>query len=279
LHVNRTGDESKVRSPFDVSDDAFAPLADRYLGQFVTLRGIVRAHLVHRQLLEHLPSGPLHIVDVGGGDGREAVELAKLGHQVDLVDPSPDMLARARERLAAAGEDVARRVSLLEASADEVAGLLGGGGHDVVLCHGVIMHLPEPAPLVRALVDLARPGGGLVSLLAKNAVPLAWRPALQGRWSDALAVLDKDRDVGGLGVVTRGDTVESLTGLFAANGAEVLAWYGVRTVTDHLGEIRPPADLADILELEWDVGRRDPYRRMARLIHVFARRRPGVRPG
>jgi SAM-dependent methyltransferase len=255
-----------------VSDDAFAPLADRFLGQFVTLRGIVRAHLVRRQLLEHLPSGPLHIVDVGGGDGREAVDLAEIGHHVDLVDPSPDMLARARDRLAAAGEDVARRVELVEATADEAAGRLGSGGHDVVLCHGVIMHMADPEPLVAALVALARPGG-LVSLLAKNAEPLAWRPALQGRWSDALAVLDRGRDVGGLGVVTRGDTVESLTALFAGLGAATVEWYGVRTVTDHLGEIPPPPDLDAILELEWEVGRRDPYRRMARLIHVIAARR------
>jgi SAM-dependent methyltransferase len=255
-----------------VSDDAFAPLADRFLGQFATLRGIVRAHLVHRRLLEHLPSGPLRIVDVGGGDGREAVELAALGHHVDLVDSSPDMLARARDRLAAAGEEVARRVKLVEATAQDAARALGPGGHDVVLCHGVIMHMADPEPLVVALVTLARPGGGLVSLLAKNAEPLAWRPALQGRWSDALAVLDRDRDVGNLGVVTRGDRVESLAGMFGERGAEVVAWYGVRTATDHLGEIAPPPEIDEILELEWEMGRREPYRRMARLIHLIARR-------
>jgi hypothetical protein len=141
----------------------------------------------------------------------------------------------------------------------------------VVLCHGVIMHMADPEPLVAALVALARPGG-LVSLLAKNAEPLAWRPALQGGWSDALALLDQDRDVGNLGVVTRGDTVESLSQLFSALGVAVVTWYGVRTVTDHLGEIPPPPEIEQILELEWEMGRRDPYRGMARLIHLIARR-------
>jgi hypothetical protein len=46
----------------------------------------------------------------------------------------------------------------------------------------------------------------------------------------------------------------------------------VRTVTDHLGEIPPPPEIEQILELEWEMGRRDPYRGMARLIHLIARR-------
>jgi len=36
---------------------------------------------------------PLRILDAGGGSGGFAVPLAQLGHEVTVVDPSPDSLA------------------------------------------------------------------------------------------------------------------------------------------------------------------------------------------
>src|SRR6266568_5189840 len=45
----------------------------------------------------------LDIVDVGGGTGGLAVPFAALGHNVTVVDPSPDALAAAQRRAAEAG--------------------------------------------------------------------------------------------------------------------------------------------------------------------------------
>src|SRR6516165_10047943 len=44
----------------------------------------------------------LDIVDVGGGTGGLAVPFAVLGHNVTVVDPSPDALAAAQRRAAEA---------------------------------------------------------------------------------------------------------------------------------------------------------------------------------
>ncbi len=49
------------------------------------------------------------VVDIGGGTGGFAVRLAELGHQVTVVDPSPDALAALGRR--AAESDVADRVT------------------------------------------------------------------------------------------------------------------------------------------------------------------------
>src|ERR1039458_10224847 len=49
----------------------------------------------------------LDIVDVGGGTGGLAVPFAALGHNVTVVDPSPDALAAAQRRAAEAGARVA----------------------------------------------------------------------------------------------------------------------------------------------------------------------------
>ena len=43
------------------------------------------------------------IVDVGGGTGGLAVQLAELGHRVTVVDPSPDALAALERRAREAG--------------------------------------------------------------------------------------------------------------------------------------------------------------------------------
>ncbi len=54
-------------------------------------------------------------------------------------------------------------------------------------------------------------------------------------------------------------------------GAEVVEWYGVRVFTDHLGDDSPPDPtlLEEIIKLEWEAGRRHPYRGVARLIHLI----------
>ena len=54
------------------------------------------------QLLE-LHDGPKRLLDVPCGDGRHAIELAKLGHRVTAVDRASDNAVKARERAAAAG--------------------------------------------------------------------------------------------------------------------------------------------------------------------------------
>ena len=63
------------------------------------------------------------------------------------------------------------------------------GSFDVVLCHGVLMYVEEPDPLVAGLARMLAPGG-LLSLLVRNGDALAMRPGLAGDWAGALAALD-----------------------------------------------------------------------------------------
>jgi cyclopropane fatty-acyl-phospholipid synthase-like methyltransferase len=50
-----------------------------------------------------LDEGPQRLLDVPCGDGRHAVELAKLGHHITAVDRAPDNAARVSELATAAG--------------------------------------------------------------------------------------------------------------------------------------------------------------------------------
>ena len=256
----------------DVSDDPWAELGERFVGgHYGSLRGRVRTHVIHQHLRTHLPPPPAAIVDVGGGAGHQSIPLALGGYDVTIVDPSPWMLERAAERSAAAG--VADRVRLVEATGEGAPAALHGARHAAVLCHGVLMYVEDPAPMLDALTTLAAPAG-IVSIVAKNVEVMAVRPALAGEWAAALAAFASDRQVNGLGADTRGDDVESVSRALHDRGVDPVAWYGVRLFTDGWAPERPATDPEDlVLRVELEASRRDPYRRLSRLFHLVGRRR------
>jgi S-adenosylmethionine-dependent methyltransferase len=251
--------------------DPYAELAERFVAHYDTLKGAVRLALVARQLSCHLPLPPAEVADVGGGAGHQAIRLAKLGYTVTLLDPSAAMLGRAANALAAEAAQVATRVKLVHGPGECAPELLGSASFDAVLCHGVVMYLDDPSALIAALAALAKPGA-IVSLLAKNASSMALGPALQGRYREAIAAFDADRDDSGMGILTRGDTVEELTEVLARNYIDLLAWYGIRVFTNHLSGPPPTTGWDELVEAEWEAGRRNPYRALARLIHLVGRR-------
>jgi S-adenosylmethionine-dependent methyltransferase len=255
-----------------VPDDAWADLADAFVdGAYATVKGRVRTYVLHQQLLQHLPPPPATVLDVGGGAAHQSLPLARLGYDVTVLDPSAAMLAKAEARLKAEPEDVRRRVRLIEAPGEQADLATAGQLFAAVLCHGVLMYLDDPAPLVAALGRCVEPGG-VVSVLALNADTLAIRPALEHRWADALAAFDASTEVGVLGTDTRGDTVDGLSELLHVNGVQAEAWYGVWLFSDWLDLPLETTDVAAVAEVELRASRRDPYRRLSRVFHLVGRR-------
>ncbi len=256
----------------NVTDDTWAALADPFVdGAYATVKGQVRTFVVHQQLLAHLQEPPATVLDVGGGAAHQALPLARLGFEVTVLDPSSAMLAKAEQRLSAEPKAVRRRVRLIEAAGEDAAEVTSGGQFAAVLCHGVLMYLERPGPMVRALCRCAAPGG-VVSILALNAATLAIRPALDRRWADALAAFDAAGEVGVLGVDTRGDTVEQLSKLLRSDDVAAEAWYGVWLFSDWLDLPLAGTDVAAVADVELQASRRDPYRQLSRVFHLVGRR-------
>ncbi len=257
------------------ADDPFGAVADRFVAQYADLRGRLRTRIVHRQLGSHLPGPASRVVDGGGGAATQAIPLTRDGHRVTIVDPSVAMLAAAGEALAAEPPEVRERLALVEGRGEDAPALIGAGETDVACCHGVAMYLDDPGPLLAGLADLVRPGG-IVSIIATNRRCLAARAALRGHWEEALGLFDADRYVNGLGVDARADDPDELTSRLAALGVDPVAWYGVRVFSDAwaAGDGRfAEADPAAVEAVEWEAGRRDPYRQVSRLFHWIGRRR------
>jgi SAM-dependent methyltransferase len=182
------------------------------------------------------------------------------------------MLERATRHIGAEPPDVARRVRLVDATGEDAPDVLGGEVFGGVLCHGVLMYLDDPEPLVDALCRLAAPGG-LLSIVAKNVKAMAMRHAHDGDWAAALASFDTDRQINGLGLNTRGDHVEAISAMIAERSVDPIAWFGVRLFTDGWTPDRPATDPEDlVLEVELAASHRDPYRQLSRLFHLVARR-------
>jgi SAM-dependent methyltransferase len=237
------------------------------------LRDVVRQELVARQLDEQIagrfPVGQrLRVLDVGMGQGTQALRLARAGHQVTGLEQDAKMLAVAREALAAEPEGIRSRVRLIEGDGRETGVHFLPGSFDVVLCHGVLMYVEEPDPLLAGLARMLAPGG-LLSLLVRNADALAVRPGLSGDWAATLAAFDTDAYVNRLGLAVRADRLATLTSTLAGIGAALHAWYGVRVFTDTAPDGTPvPEDVETLLAAEERAGRTDPYRQVAALLHL-----------
>ena len=141
-----------------------------------------------------------------------------------------------------------------------------------VLCHGVLMYLADPDPVLRVIAGLTMPGG-LVSLLVRNGDALAMRPGLSRDWAACAAAFGSVRYENRIGVSARADRLADLAGRLAGYGLELTAWYGVRVFTDGVPDgTEPPPDLQALLDCEERAGRTDPYRHVAALLHLIARR-------
>ncbi|MCI3246422.1 MULTISPECIES: class I SAM-dependent methyltransferase [Streptomyces] len=227
------------------------------------------ARQLDEQIAARFPVGQrLRVLDVGMGQGTQALRLARAGHQVTGLEQDATMVAAARRALAGEPEGIRERMRIIEGDGRDTGVHFLPGSFDVVLCHGVLMYVEEPDPLVAGLARMLA-HGGLLSLLVRNGDALAMRPGLSGDWSGALGAFDTVAYTNRLGLDVRADRLRTLTATLAGIAAPLHAWYGVRVFTDTAPDgAELPDDLEALLAAEERAGRTDPYRGVAALLHL-----------
>jgi SAM-dependent methyltransferase len=225
---------------------------------------------VLRREQERQPGRELTVLDVGGGTGGFAVPLAEAGHQVTVVDASPDALAALTRRAADAG--VAARVRAVQGDGDALADLVEPASVDLILCHSVLEVVDDPAGVVAAIATALRPGGAVSLLVASRAAAVLGR-ALNGQLSSATALLnDPDGNAGARDNLRRRYDHETAAALLGTAGLTVEQTHGVRVLADLLPAVVLETDPQALLELELALAARPPFRDIASQLHLFARR-------
>jgi S-adenosylmethionine-dependent methyltransferase len=253
----------------------FAAGEDQWRARLGTLRQVVRQEVVARQLAACLPDlPPRRVLDIGCGQGTQALLLARRGHVVTGLDSSVNLLGDFRAALATESAEVSDRVRLVQGEAEAIASLFARSSFDVVLCQGVLMYFPDPDPLLEAIAQVVVPGG-IVSLVVRNGDALAMRPGLLGDWDGVGKAFDGVAYLNRIGVAARADRLADLTAALARRQMSVAQWYGVRVFTDTAASDAPLPDdatLDAVLRFEERAGTTDPYRHVAALLHLIAMR-------
>ncbi|KAK1976999.1 S-adenosyl-L-methionine-dependent methyltransferase [Colletotrichum cereale] len=150
-----------MRSLVETWYDSRAEVEERRLDEGrlefeVTMR-VIRSCIASLQLEN------VRILDIGGGPGRYAIELAKQGHAITLSDLSAKELEIARRN---ADKEQVKLDAVVHANALDMAQRAplqaAQGSFDVVLCLGPLYHLLAPEERAAAVgnsISMAKPGG------------------------------------------------------------------------------------------------------------------------
>jgi len=225
-------------------------------------------------LRKHLPGKSLRILDVGGGNGYDAIPLAREGHRIDLVDFSTEMLKAARTCAEDAGLE--QIIQFHQADVTELERLFPQPGFDAVVCHNVLQFVVDAPGLIRQMAAVLI-SGGFFSLISPNRCSLPYRKAF----------LDKDLDEAFRQIGSRNfrNTIfntemteysfEEIRDMLPAAGLEFVAHYGIRCFADYWGDnetkLRPEV-WEKILKLEYALTDKEPYNLLARFWQVIARK-------
>lgn len=255
----------------NVSENVFDAKLATFQQWQTTPWGKLRYSIAAANLMPHLRQGS-QVLDVAGGNGFDAIELAKRGHQVTIVDISEPALADARTL--AEKQGVGDRISTRRLGVDELARHFANGQFDVVLCHNLIQYVPDPKTLIAVLAAMVAPNG-VVSVIAPNADADPLLTAVRNLDLDqALRQLDSStRHTVTYDTETRACYADSVTHDLAEAGLHLRAQCGIRSVCDLLvddARKNDPRFFERLERLELAMATRAPYIYTARFFQLIA---------
>ena len=261
-----------------IQDRNFDDLAERFKKRiYGGLKGDIRLAVLKRDLAPYInleaDSGTAPVVlDAGGGQGQFALDLAEAGCRVWITDISRAMLDLGAEQVESRG--LQDRVTFAELPLQQLHGAPEVPPADLLLCHAVLEWLAEPRQALVHLADNLKKGGYL-SLTFYNRRALEFRLLQRGSLRQLDRHLESGNWGGHPGSLTPQNPLlpEAVMDWVEQAGLSLVAHSGIRCFNDFMTpEMRDKLPTAAIVEKELHYSRIDPYRQLARYVHLLCRK-------
>ncbi len=207
----------------------------------------------------------LRVLDAGGGLAQMSQKLAKLGHFITLVDLSAEMLKLARAEITQ--NDLLAQFEFTHSALQD----LQQSSFDLVLCHAVMEWLAEPKQALTGLLSQVKEGG-ILSVMFYNHHGLVYKNVTCGNIPHVLDGMPHRKRF--KLQPQRGLLPEDVYQWLTENGFHILGKTGIRCFHDYIGDQRYMGEYTpeQLLALEQQLCRQEPYISMGRYIHVWAQK-------
>ncbi|KAB2824637.1 tRNA uridine 5-oxyacetic acid(34) methyltransferase CmoM [Aliivibrio finisterrensis] len=214
-------------------------------------------------------SEPLTVLDAGGGIGQVSQQIAKRGHSVTLCDISSEMLKLAKEAVEDNG--LLPQYQFIHTAVQQIE-QYNIGEVDILLFHAVMEWLDNPKEALDILLKQVKPGG-YASIMFYNHHGLVLKNVICGNIPHVLDGMPHRKRF----------KLQPQKGLMPNDvyqwiedaGYEIKGKSGIRSFHDYIGNMEYMGDyqIEDVLKLEEQLCRQEPYLSLGRYIHVWAKRK------
>lgn len=236
-------------------------------------KGDIRQTIVWQDIEQILallePSSPaLHILDAGGGLGQISQRIALRGHQVALCDLSSKMLKLAEQDIAKNG--LLEQYRLIHSPVQDIQHHLNEPV-DLVLFHAVMEWLVDPRVALETLLEQVKPGG-VASIMFYNHHGLVLKNVICGNIPHVLEGMPHRKRF--KLQPQKGLKPEEVYQWIEQSGFTIQGKSGIRSFSDYIGNMEYMGDYTpeQVLELEQQLCRQEPYLSLGRYIHVWAQK-------
>ncbi|MGX1924590.1 tRNA uridine 5-oxyacetic acid(34) methyltransferase CmoM [Vibrio sp. NH-7] len=237
-------------------------------------KGEIRQVIVWEDLEQLLSSidgdkRELTILDAGGGLAQMSQKLAKLGHQVALCDLSSEMLQLAKQDIEK--NNLLEQYRLIHSPVQEIGQHLDSPV-DMVMFHAVMEWLVDPKTALEKVLEQVK-SDGAASIMFYNHHGLVYKNVVCGNIPHVLEGMPHRKRF--KLQPQKGLKPEDVYQWIEDAGFEICGKSGIRCFSDYIGNMEYTGDYQyeDVLALEKQLCRQEPYLSLGRYIHVWAKKK------
>ncbi|MGF1750560.1 MULTISPECIES: tRNA uridine 5-oxyacetic acid(34) methyltransferase CmoM [Vibrio] len=211
----------------------------------------------------------LEILDAGGGLGQVSQRIAARGHNVTLCDLSSEMLKLAKSDVEKKG--LLSQYRWIHSAIQHVDDHLSQPV-DLALFHAVMEWLADPKSALETVLRQIKPGG-IASIMFYNHHGLVFKNVICGNIPHVLNGMPHRKRF--KLQPQQGLKPEEVYQWIEEAGFEIQGKSGIRSFSDYIGNMQYMGDYTaeEVLKLEQQLCRQEPYLSMGRYIHVWAQKK------